>query len=103
MNGGSHGTHGGYPAEVNIDEVEFLFDESLRVIDDHYKSQSIDPAITELENKQINDDLLKALESMAVTFGNKNYMTRDLDPEITTEAVLIKARNAIIKAKGLNP
>jgi hypothetical protein len=31
---GSHGTHGGYPAEFNLDEVEFLFDEQERKVTD---------------------------------------------------------------------
>jgi hypothetical protein len=45
-------------------------------------------------------DLLTALEAMCVCHYGRSYAIREVDPEISVEAVLIQARAAIIKAKA---
>lgn len=45
-------------------------------------------------------ELLAALEQLAIHTGGKNFMTADLDEDITINRVLAAARNAIAKAEG---
>ncbi len=97
MNGSNHDAHGGYPAEVNIEDVDFLFDESLRTIDDPYKIQTIIPAFAELQIKQINTDMLDALEKA------EKWVAMYLNlpgHEAAATTMLNVIRPVIAKAKG---
>lgn len=43
-------------------------------------------------------ELLEALERLATHMAGKGFMTADLDPEVSADAAVIVARNAIAKA-----